>query len=257
MPKHRKDYTGKTKLRILDDKYVVKPSENYMGLSYNNVIIRWQRWLLGDNPDSCFYDDIVFLRGNVGYHKSTSSYLRSYVEVRQGTAIFVPIITTHYNIGERYKGIVIDNERSLRRVVREHVDAAGPFWATLEVEGKNSVFKLVPNLDEYRVESMLFKLDISEKNPFLDKMDEPNYPGMHTALVSGYSVLLRNLPVSSYKIRFGGYGMDKFYTESLYDLKISNKKSSQKDLSGEDYAPSNLLKQKKDVVKTKISLGYF
>jgi hypothetical protein len=255
MPKYRKSNTHKAGLKVLNDKYVVKPSENYMGLSYSDIVIRWQSWLLGDNPDQYSYGDIVFLRGNIGYHKSTSSYLLSYVEARQGTAVLVPIITTHYNLGERYKGIIIETERSLRQAVREHVDAAGPIWATLEIDGSDNVLKLVPSLDAYRVESMLFELNISEKNPFLNKMDEPNYPGKYTALVSGYFVLLRDLPVSSYSIRFGGYGMENFYTESLYDIKITPKKTRAKDLSGKNFLPSTLLKEKKDVIKTTIQLG--
>jgi hypothetical protein len=102
---------------------------------------------------------------------------------------------------------------------------------------------------------MLFELYISEKNPFLNKLDEPIYPGKYTALVSGYFVLLRDLPVSSYKIRFGGYGMDNFYTESLYEIKIISKKTEAKDLSGIDYLPSVLLKTKKDVIKTPVQLA--
>jgi hypothetical protein len=255
MRKYRKSKVRKPRLKILNDKYVVKPSENYKGLSYSDIVIRWQRWLLGDNPDQHSYGDIVFLRGNIGYHDSTSSYLQSYVEAQRGTAILVPIITTHYNLGDRYKGIIIESEYSLREAVREHVDAAGPFWATLEIVGGHNALKLVPSLDAYRIESMLFELNISEKNPFLYKMDEPNYPGKYTALVSGYFVLLRDLPVSSYRIRFGGYGMENFYTESLYDIKITSRKTRAKDLSGIDFLPSALLKAKKVVIKTSIELS--
>ena len=120
---------------------------------------------------------------------------------------------------------------------------AGPFWAILEMnESHTKVFKLVPNLDSFRVESMPFELNISEHNPFLDKMDEPNYPGKYTALVAGYFVLLRNLPVSSYRIRFGGYGMDGFYTESLYEINITPKNMTVKDISGPNFTPNNLRK---------------
>jgi hypothetical protein len=255
MSKSRKTNTRKSRLKVLNPKFIVKPSENYMGLSYSDMVIRWQRWLLGDNPDQYSNGNIVFLRGNIGYHDSISSCFRSYVESSQGTAVLVPIITTHYNLGEHYRGNIIETEQSLRKAVREHVDAAGPFWATLEINGSNNVFKLVPSLDVYRVESMLFELNISEKNPFLNKMDEPNYPGKFTALVSGYFVLLRDLPISSYSIRFGGFGMDNFYTDSIYNIKITPKKTRAKDLSGMDFLPSALLRENKDVIKTKIHLS--
>jgi len=255
MPKNRKTKVRELRLKTLSEKYVLKHSENYMGLTYSDIVIRWLRWLLGDSPDQRSYGDIVFLRGNIGYHDTTSSYFQSYVEAQQGTAILVPIITTHYNLGDSYKGIIIDSEYSLRKAIREHVDAAGPFWATLEIVGGRNPLKLVPSLDAYRVESMLFELNISEKNPFLNKMDEPNYPGKYTAIVSGYFVLLRDLPVSSYRIRFGGYGMDNFYTESLYDIKITSKRTKKKDLSGINFVPSALLKAKKVLIKTSTELA--
>ena len=33
---------------------VPKSSQNYRGLSYSDLIVRWQRWLLSDNPESKF-----------------------------------------------------------------------------------------------------------------------------------------------------------------------------------------------------------
>lgn len=247
---HGKDAFGVRKLKVLDDKYVVKISENYMGLSYGEIIITWQRWLLSEAPDEHQYGDILFLRGNLGYHQSNSHYFRSSLEIFEGMGILVPIVTTHYNIGERYKRRVIDNEFYLRKAVREHVDAAGPFWATMEIIGnKNKVVKIVQDLESYRVESMPFELDISNRNPFLNVMDEPNHPGKYTALVSGYFVILRDLPPSLYRIRFGAYGMDRFYTESLYEINIKSRKKSLKDISGSNFIPSQLFKEKKKVIE--------
>jgi hypothetical protein len=91
----------------------------------------------------------------------------------------------------------------------------------------------------------------TEENPVLDKMDEPNYPGKYTGLVSGYFVLLRDLPVSSYKIRLGGYGMDNFYTDSLYEINIISKERTVKDVSGSTFTPSYLPREKKNATKPK------
>ena len=237
-------------LEELDERYVLKSSQNYRGLSYSDLIVRWQRWLLSDNPDQNFVDsDILFLRGNVGYHQSNLDYLQSYVEIDEGTSIYVPIITTHHAMGDHHKGILINNEFLLRCVLKEHVDAAGPFWATLEVIKSKRTYKIVTNLESYRVESILFELNISKNNPFLDKMDEPNIPGTCMAMVAGYFVLLYRLPPSLYRLRFGGYGMDKFYTDSLYEIKIISKKKSQKDLSGQMFTPARLLKEKKRAIQ--------
>jgi hypothetical protein len=241
------------RLGVLDNKYIVKTSENYKGLSYSDIIIRWQRWLLSDRPDQHQFGDILFLRGSVGYHRSSSSYLHTSVVIPEEIPILVPVVTTLYNIGERYKGQLIKDEFYLRKAVREHVDAAGPFWATLSIND-GRVLRLVQNLAEFRVESMLFKLKVSEQNPFLDRMDERIFPGEYTSLVAGYFILLRDLPTSSYKIRFGGYGMDRFYTESLYEIQIISRKLSAKDISGPTFTPDHLATEKKNAIKTKITI---
>jgi hypothetical protein len=238
------------KLNTLSDKYVVGVSENYRGLSYSNIVAMWQRWLMSDNPDHHPYGDILFLRGSVGYHRSNSTYLHSCIDIPQGIAVLVPIVTTHFNMGEEYEGISISDEFYLKKAVREHIDAAGPFWATLEMGySRPKVVKLVQNLESFRVETSLFDLNISEKNPFLDKMDGPNFPGKHIALVGGYFVLLHNLPPLSYKIRFGGYGMNGFYTESLYDINIRHKAISLRDVSGPNFTPQHLLLEEKNAVE--------
>jgi hypothetical protein len=249
MIKTRKSKIRAKKLKALANKYVVKISETYKGLSYADIIVRWQRWLLSERPDQRQHGDILFLRGSVGYHHSSFNYFESSVTISDGIAILVPIVTTHYNLGECYKGLIINDEFYLRKTVKEHIDAAGPFWATLEKNDNSSmVFKLVPNLESFRVESMPFELNISKENPFLDKMDEPNIPGNYTGLVGGFFVLLRDLPASSYKIRFGGYGMGGFYTEAVYKITIRPKKMTVKDVSGPNFVPS-LLREKKNAIK--------
>lgn len=255
MNKMRKVSLSRNKMKTLDDKFVVKTSENYKGLSYSDIISTWQRWLLSESPDQYQCGGIFFLRGSIGYHKSSSHYFESSLEISYGAAILVPVITTHYNMGERYKGRVINDEYSLRKAVREHVDAAGPFWAALEMGNiPPRVVRLVSNLESFRVESMPFELNISKENPFLDKMDEPNYPGKYTALVAGYFVLLQDLPPLSYRLRFGGYGMDGFYTESLYEINIKSAINKDKDVSGPNFTPDHLLQEKKKAISTKSML---
>jgi hypothetical protein len=237
-------------LKVLNDKYVLKPSQNYRGLSYNDLLIMWHRWLMSKNPDQNFEGDIQFLRGNIGYHQDNSSYLQASIEIIEGKAILVPIITTHYKIGEYYNKTEIKDEFNLRKAIKEHVDAATKFWAILQIMDKSkTILKLVPNLEFYRVESMPFELNVSEENPFLDKMDEPNRPGNFMAQVGGYFVLLHNLPPSIYLIRFGGIGMNGFHTESLYEINIVSKQKIQKDISSSMFTPERLLKEKKYVIK--------
>lgn len=246
----RKKNIFSDKLKVLSDKYVIKTSENFKGLSYGDIITLWLRWLLSDNPDRDQWGNIFFLRGSVGFHKSKSYYFKSTAEISFGTAILVPIITTHFTMGEKYGDGKITDEFRLRKAVREHVNSAGPLWASLELNYNPSrVFKLVSDLESFRCESMVFELNVSKENPFLDKMDEPNYPGKHMAMVGGYFVLLHNLPPRSYRIRFGGYGMDGFYSESLYEINIKSCTRKRKDISGVRFTPLHLLKEKKIAIK--------
>lgn len=240
----------RSNLKSLNDRYIIKTSENFKGLSYSDIITLWLRWLLSDNPDRDQWGNIFFMRGSVGFHKCNSFYFKSTAEISFGTAILVPIITTHFTMGERYGDDEITDEFNLRRAVREHVNSAGPFWATLEMNYRPPrIFKLVSDLESFRFESMVFELNISKKNPFLDKMDEPNYPGKHLAMVGGYFVLLHNLPPRSYRIRFGGYGMDGFYSESLYEINIKSWPRVRKDISGVKFTPQHIFREKKIAIK--------
>lgn len=228
---------------ILDQKYVLQPWENYRGLSYGELVVRWHNWLMSKDPDNYNSTDILFLRGNIGYHdKRDSFYFKTNVVISQETAILIPVVTTLINYGDYHEGKVINDEFYLRQAVHDHVNAAGPFWATLEVIDNSTISlkKIVPDLELFRVESPLFQINISHLNPFLNKMDEPVFPGIYTALGSGYFILLYNLIPSKYRIRFGGKGMYDFYTDAMYDITITDPQKIKKDISGYNTSPSAL-----------------
>ena len=235
------------KIDILDQKYVLQPWENYRGLSYGDLVARWHSWLMCDNPDNYNSDDMLFMRGNIGYHnKRDTFYFKTNVVIPQGTAILIPVVTTLINYGDYHEGKQINDEFSLRQAVHDHVNAAGPFWATLEeIDGSNKFLKkIVPDLELFRVESPIFQLNISRQNPFLHRMDEPVLPGTYTALGSGYFVLLHDLIPSKYRIRFGGKGMYDFYTDAMYEITISDIEKIKKDISGQNTSPSELQENK-------------
>ena len=228
---------------ILDQKYVLQPSENFRGISYGDMIARWHSWLMSANPDNYNFGDILFMRGSIGYHdRKDVYYFKPNVVISEGTAILIPVVTTIFNYGDSDQGKQINDELSLRQAIKDHVNAAGPFWATLE-EINNStklLKKIVCNLELFRVESPIFQLVISPKNPFLNKMYEPLFPGSHTALGSGYFLLLHNLLPGKYRIRFGGNGMYNFYTDALYEITITDRHKVKKDISGQNTSPSML-----------------
>jgi hypothetical protein len=137
---------------------------------------------------------------------------------------------------------LIEDEYGLREALGEHVNAAGPMWALIQDMSvpNEPVRKIVNNLSEFRFESGLFDLSISYKNPFLAKMDVPIIPGKRLSIIGGYFILLRNLPPARYRIRFGGEGPYKFYTDSLYEINIySYRTQTTRDVS-DRFMSSNL-----------------
>ena len=228
-------------------KYVLQPWENYRGLSYGDLVVRWSSWLMSNNPDNYNSNDMLFMRGNIGYHDTKDNfYFKTNVEIPQGTAILIPVVTTLINYGDYHEGKLINDEISLRQAVSHHVNAAGPFWAMLEeIDSPNkSLRKIVPDLELFRVESPLFQLNTSPQNPFLNRMDEPILPGIHIALGSGYFAFLHNSKPSTYRIRFGGHGMYGFYTDAMYEVTITDIHKIKKDISGQNTSPSALQKNK-------------
>ncbi len=213
----------KTNVSQLNRSFVLDPSENYRGLPYGEIIARWNRWLMGPDPDHDNGEEFLFLRGNIGHSENRRSIYRPPVmTISEGIAITVPIVTTLYCIGDYYEGALIRNEHELIRAINMHVTAAGPFWATIQnLDGTNQqTMKIVQNLEDYRFQSPFFDLDISSSNPFLDCMDVPVSPGRRQALAGGYFLLVIDLPASLYRIKFGGKGYNNFHTSSVYDIRI-------------------------------------
>jgi hypothetical protein len=240
----------KDELDVLECTHVLSPPDNYRGISYGELIVRWTRWLMSASPDNYKVEDFLFLRGNIGHHsKPDSFYEAPKIAVEQGTAILIPIITTFYMIGDPYEGVVIEDEELLRHALYEHVNAAGPFWATIkiiDIPGQQ-IKRIVKNLEDFRFESPLFCLTVSEKNPFLNKMDVPVIPGTHAALAGGYFVLLKDLPPSQFRIRFGGKGLSIFFTDSLYEITVNARLSTtSKDISGYNTSPDMLIQKNED-----------
>jgi hypothetical protein len=232
-----KNPSVKGELEVLEYTYVLSPTDNYRGLPYGELVVRWTRWLMSASPDNYKAEDFLFLRGNIGHHTEPDSLYEPHkIEVEQGTAILIPIITTFYKIGDSYEGVVIEDEELLRHALHEHVNAAGPFWATIkimDIPGQPTK-KIVKNLEDFRFESPLFSLTVSEKNPFLNNLDVPIIPGTHTALAGGYFVLLKGLASSQFRIRFGGKGLGNFFTDSLYEINVNARLSTtSKDISAQ------------------------
>jgi hypothetical protein len=214
---------------------VVLPTENFRGMSYGDWMAAWHQWLLSDNP-SYNGENILYLRGNVDYRPvggkedgpryvdPNAIYDRTGDKgeiIDERTAILVAILTSQYHIGEFYNGRKVTGIPSLRYVANKDTDG-GSIWATITEKG-NKTMKLVPDLKEYRFESPLYLLSVPKNSKLRTKMDNPLKPGNYHAITVGYFVLIKSLPIGTYRIRFGGSNGSAYHTNSLYEIKVLRK----------------------------------
>jgi hypothetical protein len=221
---------------FLARKYILQPEENFRGMSYGDLIARWNNWLLSSHP---YYDgsDILFLRGNMGYYTDPKAFLdmsdlsANGQTIPYGTAIFVPIITCQWNIGDYYEGKRIEDEETMRAAVRNYIDRGGPMWATGLETDTNKLFYVDEKLKRFYVESPRFQLDVSPQSTLRTMIDDPPEPGQYDAVIGGYCVLLKDLPDGKYRLRFGGKGRRVYYTDSVWDITVMGDENSQERMS--------------------------
>ncbi|HZL24419.1 MAG TPA: hypothetical protein VFC05_13925 [Nitrososphaeraceae archaeon] len=216
----------------------VLPSETFRGMSYGDWIAAWHQWLVSDNP-SYNGEDILFLRGNVNYRsvgdkedddgpryldpKAVYDRTKDNGEtIYEGTAILIPILTSHFYIGDFYNGRKITSIPYLRYVTNKDTNG-GSVWATIMKKG-GRVNKIVSDLKEYRFESPLYLLSIPRNSKLRNKMDYPPNPGNYHAITVGYFVLIKFLSIGTYTLRFGGTNGSAYHTNSIYDIYILKKR---------------------------------
>lgn len=223
-------------------KDIVKPNENFAGMSYGEWAAEWNKWLFSEDPDTYDGGSVLFLRGNVDYkpigNKTDSPrYIdpkavydrtgRKGESIFEGIAIFVPIITTVLFIGDNYEGKIIRNEQELRYYVNKDVDDTRKMWAVIKGRDDKKAFSLVRNLEEYRFESPLFKLNVPRNSSLRERMEFTIKPGVYDAITAGYFVIITSLPPGSYRIIFGGEGMGIYVTNSVYDIDVIERRKHQ------------------------------
>ena len=254
-----------------EDNNVVKPHENHRGLPMSDWIGQWTNWLFSANPYHDPTTDVLFMRTFIGYNPSQDSIQRIYerpyggqekekdfervVQARainnrlerrdgtplgevidDGTTIFMPILISMSWVGEDYNGKVLGTEEELRDVGRRVTDESRQIWASYREVGENGVPKnwqnMVTNLVDYKFESSLFKLYVSEKSPFLDNLGVS--PGIYDAITVGYFLLIKPLGLNdaqrtkglTYDFHFGGRGKVDYQTDAIYRVTVKYKHRS-------------------------------
>jgi hypothetical protein len=223
--------------------YVLKPEENFRGMSYGDWAVEWSNWLYSDDPDRTdkFDEHMIFFRGNLDYYKyaaegdiaSLAEFKRFYnrsgdqaVTICKGAAIFVPVLTAMYFTGREYEGTTLSNKSQLRHAARKDNDLSNSVWATIQTPDKQAPEPIVDDLTLFRVESPVFKLKISDKNPFIQYIlgHSPTDSEEYDAVTDGYFLILKSksLPSKSCRIQFGGKGRGNYRTDAVYDIHIAD-----------------------------------
>lgn len=225
---------------------VVRPVENFEGMSYSEWVMTWCNWLFSEDPDTYDGGDIIFLRGNLDYQAVSGSgsgprfidpkgtYERTGQAgqtIFEGTAIFVPVIVGMFKRGEIYEGIKLKTPEQLRYSANIEIRKSGPVWATIMKKGEHKAHKIVRDLKEYHFVTPLFRFIVPDNSFLKNKADLPYSPGTYDMVAAGIFLLITRLPPATYRINFGGKS-GAYHTDSVYDITISgNRRDSLKDIS--------------------------
>jgi hypothetical protein len=211
---------------------IILPWENFRGMSYGDWIAAWYQWLLSERPEYNG-EDILFLRGNVNYrpvggneggpqHIDPKGKHEGSEEIDECTAILIPILTSHLSLGDYYNGKKITSIPDLRETTNKDTNG-GSIWATIEKKGGKAM-SIVSDLKDYRFESPLFFLLIPRNSKLRKQMDIIPKPGNYHTIIVGYFIIIKSLPMGTYRLKFGGTNGSAYHTNSLYDIKVIKKR---------------------------------
>lgn len=211
------------------------PWITYKGLSYGDWVVIWSNWFLSRDVDDYEGEEMLFLRGYVGYkpvddsegairYQDPESYLDrtgdKRIKILKGTAVFVPIAVSINVLGCDFEGKLIQSEKDLRNAVNNDINDIRSIWATIKINDSKKSIKIVPDLRPYRIETPLFKLTIPADSALNIVVDYPLKPGVYDAVAEGYFVILPDLSPSTYQIDFGCEGPGDYWTKAVYDVTV-------------------------------------
>lgn len=216
---------------------VVTPEQNFRGMSYGAWLALWNNWLLSANPDHYDGGPMFFTRGSLDYKSPSkhASFPRSIdkafhdrtneknTRIFEGTAIFVPVITSCYTLESVVNGQLLKTESAVRRFVNKDIQEGSQMWAWIENTSTGRKSALVSNLKDFVVESPLFRLEVPKNSSLNDKQYMPHSPGSYFAVSSACCVILKSLFPSSYRIIFGGKGRGDYFTKAAYDIIVESR----------------------------------
>jgi hypothetical protein len=83
--------------------------------------------------------------------------------------------------------------------------------------------KIVDNLQNYRVRSPVFRLNVSPDSPIKDQLDEIIQPGTYDAVTEGYYLFIKPLEPGEYQFQYFAKATEGDYKyKSIYDITVED-----------------------------------
>jgi hypothetical protein len=233
----------------LADFEIADPKNVFRGLTYGQWVAVWYNNLLSVEPDVVYRggNSMAFLRGNVQYQRTEyqngvdakqeafySSVNERRIRIQQDTAVFVPVITTQFLIGDEYQGVVLNDELALRAAARRDTVNGGEIAARFKKSDSDAMTPLVRDrdLNDFYIETPLFPVTVPKGSTYIGTRGTTIEPGVYQALVVGIFVILVNFQKGLYRIAFSGRGVGNYLTKSVYDIRVYEDRPRLDDVSG-------------------------
>ena len=139
--------------------------------------------------------------------------------IPKDTGIFIPIVTAMYSIGGTFEGRQLEDETDVRRAVRIDNYESRDIWAWYRQDPSADWNHIVnPLKPDYRIESPMFTLKVSEDNYFAAKAGLQ--PGTYDTVTGGYVIIVTGLKTGDHYFRFGARGRNQYRTEAHYLIRV-------------------------------------
>jgi hypothetical protein len=188
-------------------RFIVRPNENFNGLSYGDWASNWWNWFVSDQTQ---FGSVYFLRGNTDKEHAIVMKGNNSPIVYSDTAIFFPIICT---ITSR----LLFPDASTQTMRRKGSTARQKNPLVLSATINHTT---IPNLRSYYAESPEFILEVPKSSKQRLAFDPPLRVGKSPAVSAGYWLLLKPLPPGTYTIKFKGIHEDGFVSSGNYTVKV-------------------------------------
>jgi hypothetical protein len=236
-------------IALVDYCEFVDPKDVFRGLTYGQWVAVWYNNLLSVDPDVVYRggNGMAFLRGNVQYQRTEyqkgvdvkqeafySSVNELRITIQKDMAVFVPVITSQFLIGDEYQGVVLNDELALRAAARRDTVNGGEIAARIKKFGSDDMTPLVPNrdLNDFYFETPLFPVTVPKGSTYIGTRGTTIAPGVYYALVAGIFVILVKFQEGLYRIAFSGRGIGNYLTKSEYDISVYADRAILQDVSG-------------------------